>query len=166
MAMTYENTCYTRTCGTREPRDWNCIARGCVPRHTGFGTMHHQVTMQTFDIVAWLGSTPSTPTLIVTSGVSSASGSTQAGIPCEEVVPLPSYAPVADASCARNNEASCTCGICTTSTCRADSPSTSGSWCTSVGHKELGGTVVRSPMLVADGTTRDGCGGVTGCATD
>jgi hypothetical protein len=42
-----------------------------------------------------------------------------------------------------------------------DSPSTGASWCTTVGREEIGGSLVGSPALVADGAAKVGCVGVT-----
>jgi hypothetical protein len=65
-----------------------------------------------------------------------------------------------------NISTSSTYSIHTTNTSCSDSPSTGGAWCTTIGRKKFGGTRVRSPTLVADSTTRNGCGDVTGHATD
>jgi hypothetical protein len=111
-------------------------------------------------------STPSTSTLMAPSGASLASGSTRVGTTYKWPAPLPSCTRVASGSCTRGIGTSCTYGICTTSAYCVDFPGTGDSWCNTIGHKELRGTVVRSPVLIADGTNRDGCGGVTRCATN
>jgi hypothetical protein len=44
---------------TQNPRHLG--ARDCMPEHTGTGSMYHQVTLQTFDIIAWLRVCPVYP---------------------------------------------------------------------------------------------------------
>jgi hypothetical protein len=41
-----------RAHGTRGPEGWDRVAQGCVPRRTGIGAPHHQVTVQTPGTVA------------------------------------------------------------------------------------------------------------------
>jgi hypothetical protein len=115
--------------------------------HTGTSTLHHQVTAQTPGIITWPGVCPVRP------NTDGEFGSSRAGVPCKGVVLLPSYAYITGFSR--------TYGIRTTSASCADSPSTDSFWCTAIGHEEVRKTVVRSPMLVAEGAARDGCGGVT-----
>jgi hypothetical protein len=112
------------------------------------------------------GPTPSSSMLIASSGASSALASAWVGTPYRRVVPLPSSVSIASISCAHDIGTSCTRGINISGASYADSPDMGASWCATVGHEELRGTEVRSPMLTADGTNRDGCGGVIGRVAD
>jgi hypothetical protein len=110
------------------------------------------------------GSIPSASTLSAPSSVSLATASTLAGVPFKRGAPLPSSACITGTSCAYIISASCadpSSGISST-----DSHSTNASWHIIAGYEELGGTLIGSPMLETDDTTRVGCGGVTGHAAD
>jgi hypothetical protein len=88
------------------------------------------------------------------------------GTPCRRVAPLPYNVCVVRVSCAHGISASRTCGICISGASCTNSPSTSGSCCTTVGCGELRGTEVWSPALTGDDTTRDGCGDIIRRAAD
>jgi hypothetical protein len=77
------------------------------------------------------------------------------GASYKRVAPLPSYACITGTSC--------TYGMYTSSATYTDSPSTGSSFCATIGHEELKGTVVRSPALTADVAAKGECGGVTRC---